>query len=203
MLEKDRDDLEMENELDEDEEIDDSPVEIEDVHDDIESLDSIKKKFEKQGLKDGYINQEDLLDATQRLDLNDDDIESLIKYFQDKNIKVISDTDDEQDFDNMDASEEELEKMDNQDDLTEVFEDDSGDFSDGQTEDVDTSALDFDNDLYATDSSKINDPVKMYLKQIGCYKLLTSQEEIESLCWPRYALPRFNSRGKFRFDESC
>lgn len=179
MLEKDRDDLEMENELDEDEEIDDSPVEIEDVHDDIESLDSIKKKFEKQGLKDGYINQEDLLDATQRLDLNDDDIESLIKYFQDKNIKVISDTDDEQDFDNMDVSEEELEKMDNQDDLTEVFEDDSGDFSDGQTEDVDTSALDFDNDLYATDSSKINDPVKMYLKQIGCYKLLTSQEEIE------------------------
>ena len=179
MLEKDRDDLEMENELDEDEEIDDSPVEIEDVHDDIESLDSIKKKFEKQGLKDGYINQEDLLDATQRLDLNDDDIESLIKYFQDKNIKVISDTDDEQDFDNMDVSGEELEKMDNQDDLTEVFEDDSGDFSDGQTEDVDTSALDFDNDLYATDSSKINDPVKMYLKQIGCYKLLTSQEEIE------------------------
>ncbi len=179
MLEKDRDDLEMENELDEDEEIDDSPVEIEDVHDDIESLDSIKKKFEKQGLKDGYINQEDLLDATQRLDLKDDDIESLIKYFQDKNIKVISDTDDEQDFDNMDVSEEELEKMDNQDDLTEVFEDDSGDFSDGQTEDVDTSALDFDNDLYATDSSKINDPVKMYLKQIGCYKLLTSQEEIE------------------------
>lgn len=179
MLEKDRDDLEMENELDEDEEIDDSPVEIEDVHDDIESLDSIKKKFEKQGLKDGYINQEDLLDATQHLDLKDDDIESLIKYFQDKNIKVISDTDDEQDFDNMDVSEEELEKMDNQDDLTEVFEDDSGDFSDGQTEDVDTSALDFDNDLYATDSSKINDPVKMYLKQIGCYKLLTSQEEIE------------------------
>ena len=179
MLEKDRDDLEMENEFDEDEEIDDSPVEIEDVHDDIESLDSIKKKFEKQGLKDGYINQEDLLDATQRLDLKDDDIESLIKYFQDKNIKVISDTDDEQDFDNMDVSEEELEKMDNQDDLTEVFEDDSGDFSDGQTEDVDTSALDFDNDLYATDSSKINDPVKMYLKQIGCYKLLTSQEEIE------------------------
>ncbi len=179
MLEKDRDDLEMENELDEDEEIDDSPVEIEDVHDDIESLDSIKKKFEKQGLKDGYINQEDLLDATQHLDLKDDDIESLIKYFQDKNIKVISDTDDEQDFDNMDVSEEELEKMDDQDDLTEVFEDDSGDFSDGQTEDVDTSALDFDNDLYATDSSKINDPVKMYLKQIGCYKLLTSQEEIE------------------------
>ncbi len=179
MLEKDRDDLEMENELDEDEEIDDSPVEIEDVHDDIESLDSIKKKFEKQGLKDGYINQEDLLDSTQHLDLKDDDIESLIKYFQDKNIKVISDTDDEQDFDNMDVSEEELEKMDNQDDLTEVFEDDSGDFSDDQAADVDTSALDFDTDLYATDSSKINDPVKMYLKQIGCYKLLTSQEEIE------------------------
>lgn len=179
MLEKDRDDLEMENELDEDEEIDDSPVEIEDVHDDIESLDSIRKKFEKQGLKDGYINQEDLLDATQHLDLKDDDIEFLIKYFQDKNIKVISDTDDEQDFDNMDVSEEELEKMDNQDDLTEVFEDDSGDFSDDQAADVDTSALDFDSDLYATDSSKINDPVKMYLKQIGCYKLLTSQEEIE------------------------
>ena len=179
MLEKDRDDLEMENELDEDEEIDDSPVEIEDVHDDIESFDSIKKKFEKQGLKDGYINQEDLLDSIQHLDLKDDDIESLIKYFQDKNIKVISDTDDEQDFDNMDVSEEELEKMDNQDDLTEVFEDDSGDFSDDQAADVDTSALDFDGDLYATDSSKINDPVKMYLKQIGCYKLLTSQEEIE------------------------
>lgn len=39
--------------------------------------------------------------------------------------------------------------------------------------------LDTDLDMLSMDSVKINDPVKMYLKQIGCYKLLSPQEEIE------------------------
>ena len=39
--------------------------------------------------------------------------------------------------------------------------------------------LDSEIDMLSMDSVKINDPVKMYLKQIGCYRLLTSQEEIE------------------------
>ena len=95
--------------------------------DDVETLDDIKEKLLKQGQKDGYLNQEDIFDAVQHLDLTDQDLDELIKYFDDKKIKVISEGDEEESLDSMDASEEELSKMENEDDLTEVFEEDNDD----------------------------------------------------------------------------
>ena len=67
--------------------------------------------------------------------------------------------------------------MDKDDDLTEVFENDD-DYNENAMEHIDPN-LDTDLDMLSMDSVKINDPVKMYLKQIGCYKLLSPQEEIE------------------------
>ncbi len=175
---------ELENDLPEDEEeFDDEDEELEDENysnpedEAVESLDTIKKRLEKQGKKDGSLNQEDILDAVAQLDLSDEDLESLIQYFKDKKIEVISDEEDDQNLDDIDLSDEDLKNMDKDDDLTEVFENDD-DYNENAMEHIDPN-LDTDLDMLSMDSVKINDPVKMYLKQIGCYKLLSPQEEIE------------------------
>lgn len=175
---------ELENDLPEDEEeFDDEDEELEDENysnpedEAIESLDTIKKRLEKQGKKDGSLNQEDILDAVAQLDLSDEDLESLIQYFKDRKIEVISDEEDDQNLDDIDLSDEDLKNMDKDDDLTEVFENDD-DYNENAMEHIDPN-LDTDLDMLSMDSVKINDPVKMYLKQIGCYKLLSPQEEIE------------------------
>ena len=175
---------ELENDFPEDEEeFDDEDEELEDENysnpedEAIESIDSIKKRLEKQGKKDGSLNQEDILDAVAQLDLSDEDLESLIQYFKDKKIDVISDEEDDQNLDDIDLSDEDLKNMDKDDDLTEVFENDD-DYNENAMEHIDPN-LDTDLDMLSMDSVKINDPVKMYLKQIGCYKLLSPQEEIE------------------------
>lgn len=166
----------IDEEIDDEEDID---INIEDEiinHDDdeIETLDSIKKRFEKQGKKDGFINQGDILDATSHLDLTDEDLESLIQYFKSKNIEVVSDDDDE-DLDNIDVSDEDLKKLaqgEDEDFLDDEFVDENN------QENLDIN-IDRDIDLLQNNSVKINDPVKMYLKNIGCFKLVSPQEEIE------------------------
>ena len=161
---------------DEDEELlDESPVIVSDDIETVESLDTIKKRFEKKGIKEGSINQEDIFDAVSHLDLDDEELDKLIQYFKDKKIEVISDTDDT-DLDDIDISEDDLEKMSSDDGLSQVFDD--ADYDDNAMEHIDPN-IDMDLDLLTMDAVKINDPVKMYLKQIGCYRLLSSQEEIE------------------------
>ena len=145
-----------------------------------------KTKFDDEKLENDLIEDkdEDFDDEDyddEELDENysnpDEDLESLIKYFKDKKIEVISDEEDDQNLDDIDLSDEDLKKMDKEDDLTEVFENDD-DYDENAMEHIDPN-LDSDIDMLSMDSVKINDPVKMYLKQIGCYKLLSPQEEIE------------------------
>lgn len=146
----------------------------------IESLDSIKTRFEKRGKKDGYINQGDLFDALSHLDLSDEDFAELIKYFEDKHIKVENDDiEEEEDFpDNIDESE--LEK-----DLeAEDFGDDD-DYLPYDDENYDEDELDEDEelrevqDMFLPGDAKTQDPVKMYLKEIGRENLLKPEEEPE------------------------
>jgi len=159
------------------EELDDSDVEIVD-EEPVETLESIKKRFEQRGKKEGYINQEDVFDACAHLDLSDEELENLIQYFKDKKIQIIDDNCDDESLDDLDVSEEDLKNLGKEEDLTEVFDASEEGYDDGLIEHIDPN-LDSDIDMLSIDSVKINDPVKMYLKQIGCYKLLSPQEEIE------------------------
>ncbi len=156
-----------------DEEINLNSAIINDEDDELETLDSIKKRFEKQGKKEGFINQGDILDATEHLDLTDEDLESLIQYFKSKNIEIVAD--EEADLDDIDVSEEDLEKMaQGKDD--DFLEDEY--YDEDKQEDLDIN-VEKDIDLLQSESVKINDPVKMYLKNIGCFKLVSPQEEVE------------------------
>ena len=156
-------------------------VEEKDIEEEgIESLDSIKARFEKRGKKDGYINQGDLFDALSHLDLNDEDFAELIKYFEDKHIKVENDDiEEEEDFpDNIDESE--LEKDLEADDFG-----DDDDYLPYDDENYDEDELDEDEelrevqDMFLPGDAKTQDPVKMYLKEIGRENLLKPEEEPE------------------------
>ena len=165
-------DIEEVNE-DEEELLDDSEVVIKDVNEDIETLDQIKKRFEKKGQKEGQINQEDVFDACSHLALSDEALEELVQYFRDKKITVVSDEEND-DLDDLDVSVEELEKMNKQDDFIDDVDDvDLNGYEDNY------SNIDNEIDALTMDSSKIDDPVKQYLKSIGSFKLLSSQQEVE------------------------
>ena len=174
MKKKNYEELEEIEELDEEEELDDTPVEIsdDDANDKLETFDQIKKRLEKEGKKDGSLYQADIFDATAHLDLSDDDIESLLSYFKSKKIEIISDEVDE----NLDDLEFDESKLSTQDLDDGLIDDDVFDPEDvEEVPDLDY----YDYDTLAAEGVKVNDPVKMYLKEIGRVRLLTSDEETE------------------------
>ena len=174
MKKKNYEELEEIEELDEEEELDDTPVEIsdDDANDKLETFDQIKKRLEKEGKKDGSLFQADIFDATAHLDLSDEDIESLLSYFKSKKIEIISDEVDE----NLDDLEFDESKLSTQDLDDGLIDDDVFDPEDvEEVPDLDY----YDYDTLAAEGVKVNDPVKMYLKEIGRVRLLTSDEETE------------------------
>ena len=167
--------IEENEDLDEEEElIVDSPIEIsdDDANDTLETLDQDKKRLEKEGKKDGSLFQADIFDATAHLDLSDDDLESLLTYFKSKKIEIISDEVDEN-LDDLEFDESKLNSHDLDDDLMDddVFDPDNVE----EVPDLDY----YDYDVLSSENIKVNDPVKMYLKEIGRVRLLTSDEETE------------------------
>ena len=77
----------IDEDIDSDEDISEEEL-LPEIDENIESLESIKKRFEQIGKKEGVINQEDIFDAVSHLALTDDELENLIQYFKDKKITI-------------------------------------------------------------------------------------------------------------------
>lgn len=153
----------------------DETVDLLDEEDEaIVSLESIKKKFLKKGKKDGYINAGDVMDAVAHLDMSEDDFDKLFDYFKDNKIKIESD--DEAEAEDMEMpgsmSDEDIERQMEQDEV------DAGDDSLISEEDKEAVAL-ADFAKVGIGEVKVNDSVKMYLKEIGKVDLLTGDQETE------------------------
>jgi RNA polymerase primary sigma factor len=143
------------------------PKKSDDDADDIETLDQVKKRFEKKAKVEGFIVQDELFDAIEHLELSDEDTDQLVLYFKAKEIdvKIEEEEDIEEEID-----EEELKNVELQVD-DEPFESEYE--PDVSEEEVDRP------DIFANSEVKVNDSVKMYLKEIGKVDLLKPEEEVQ------------------------
>ncbi len=180
---------ELDEELDDDLLLDDDELEDDDLEEvsieDSEAeeakekakvLDSIKKSLEKQAKKnDNSLDQDDIFDAVDKLQLSDDELEDLIKYFTEKNIKV--NVNDDENIDEIEFDESKM-KEENYDDEDTLLDDE---FNEGVEEEIENlDNIDkIDYNSLTNDNVKVTDTVKMYLKEIGNVELLTQEQEKE------------------------
>ena len=122
----------------------------------MEDLQSVLQSLIAQGKKDGMIRASELHDYLEKLDLPTEKIEEIYDRFEAMNIQIVSNELDLDLGDDMDLA-----------DL-----DDPVDLSDVEDEDLVDPV-----DLAA--EYNLDDPVRMYLKEIGQVKLLSGDEEIE------------------------
>ena len=159
-----------------DPEFEDDDVVVIDDDEEIVSLDSIKKRFLKKGKEQGYVNTADIMEATAHLDLTDEDFEGLIEYFRKNGIDIENDDEPVNDDDlamDVPDSFEDAEKQMEEDEI------DADEDGEGLSEEEKEVATMTDFSRIGIGEVKVNDSVKMYLKEIGKVDLLTAQEETE------------------------
>lgn len=134
------------------------------------TLDEIKAEFVEKAKEKKTVYQSELLDACSHLDMDDETLEELFVWFKDKKVKLLSD--DEIDDENVDMSSD-----DEAADELEFLQDDSEEVDDEEINVVDLEA--YHAQFTNTPNVRINDPVKMYLKEIGRVSLINPADEPE------------------------
>ena len=129
----------------------------------LKTLEELKENFREYYLNEGVIYQKDILSALEHLELSDEEMENLYVWFDDEEINISEDEDVEEMNDtSMDLLDEEGDDLDEESDVV-----------------ADINAIINSTDIGHSGSVQLNDPVKMYLKEIGRVPLLKAEDELE------------------------
>ncbi|MFV0382241.1 MAG: RNA polymerase sigma factor RpoD [Breznakia sp.] len=132
----------------------------------LKSLEQIKDDLLEQFDKEGQLQQEVIDKAIEHLSLNDEENEELFEWFDDHGITI------EESENDSDEKFSDNEKVDIED-IDEVEDEEDEDDHPKELSDLETLEQSF----AASAQNKVNDPVKMYLKEIGRVDLLDPKEE--------------------------
>ncbi len=134
----------------------------------LKTLEQLKEDFQKVFAADHALYEKDVLAALDHLDLSDDDMEQLQDWFSSVKITVSEDENLEE------LEDDEIELLDEDEDASE---DDSESESDNADASESAPAVSVRSVYTETSSVRLNDPVKMYLKEIGRVPLLKPEDE--------------------------
>jgi RNA polymerase primary sigma factor len=119
----------------------------------LQKIDSVKNKLIEKGKRNGFITYKEVLRSFEKLDINPEFIDDFYKQAEDNDLEILGFQDDMI-----------PEKVDEEDEID-------------SKEDADFFVSQSDDDILK--GVNIDDPVRMYLKEIGKVSLLSAQEEVE------------------------
>lgn len=140
-----------------------------------ETIDEIKKRFDKIGKSKGEIYLSDLDEAIAHLDLSNKEYKALKKYYEAKGVELIEDEKDEDDSEEIDISKIKMVEADpDADEVDEAALEEIAPEVEKLIDEIEKEDLNV-----LAQEMKVSDPVKMYLKDIGKYPLINKEKEVE------------------------
>ena len=134
------------------------------------SLEDVKDFLLQNYKEQTDLYQDDLMNAIVHLNLTDEQVDELFEWCNDNDIEFVQEDEDEDVNELDEISEEELLDDENLDESID-------DVQDEQSSSIEDEINLLEKEFASKSSAKINDPVKMYLKEIGQVPLLKPKEE--------------------------